>query len=162
MPAVGDIVFYNGGNDLGSRIIRWWTRGPYAHCGVVSVVNADGTYETVEALSDVGVAVVKNAAYDALAETGQAIPSSQLPEAINWLKSHVGAPYSYADIINQPLSRLFRWLPLLVQSNGFDCSDLCANFLLIAGYDAHPGQREALVKYETISPVELAKIVGVL
>lgn len=162
MPTPGDIVFYRGGNDFGARVIRWWTRGPYAHCGIVSAVAADGSYETIEALSDKGVAVVRNGAYDMLAATGAAIAPTQLGEALGWLKTRLGAPYSFADIINQPLSRLFHWLPLLVESNGFDCSDLCANFLLIAGYEARAGQREALIRYETISPVELARILDVL
>lgn len=162
MPTPGDVVFYRGSDDLGSRVIRWWTRGPYAHCGVVVATHPNGDYETIEALNTSGVSIVKNGAYDTLAETGQSIPAAPLREGLSWLNAHIGAPYSYADIVNQPLSRIFHWLPLLVQANGFDCSDLCANFLLIAGFEAHPGQRAALVKYETISPVELAKILKVL
>lgn len=162
MPACGDVVFYHGANDIGARIIRWWTNTDYAHCGVVSWVNDDGSFETIEALSN-GVSKLSHAQvdYDTLAPTSGNLSAPGLVEGLAWLKRQLGAPYNYADIADQPIHKFFHWAPLFFAPHSFDCSDLCAHFLLVAGYEATPGQRAELMDSETISPGQLAHILGV-
>lgn len=163
MPSPGDICFYRGGNDFWSRVVRRWTGSPYSHCGVVSWVHDDGSYETIEAVT-AGVSKLSHTQidYDAVALTSAAISAPALIEGLAWLQRQLGTPYNYADIADQPLRKFFHWAPLIFQPRSYDCSDLCAHFLLVAAFEAVAGQRAQLMDSETISPGQLARILKIL
>lgn len=122
----GDILFFRD-PDLISRIIQWWTSGPYNH---VAVDMGDGT--CIGALTR-GVSRVPDSKAAARARPPfSTLPAEKLDAALAWLVEQEKVAYSWADIANNLLPK---WLPVglrFQQRRAYDCSDLVARFLDLA------------------------------
>lgn len=150
----GDILFYRGGSGLSDGLIRCWTRGPFAHVEV-----AVDELQSIGALTngvELHVARPPDAVYSPVGVTAE-----NLLTALRWLYAQLGDPYSYADIVDDVYHVFWNRAPLLVQPRAYDCSDLASHFLLAA----HTGvtvNKKQFLQPETISPNDLARLVGVL
>lgn len=145
----GDLLFYHD-TDLVSRIIAWATHGPYSHCAVDL---GDGT--KIEALTR---GVVRTPADVPPPTAVCSIHSDHLDAAVAWLQQQVGEQYGWEDIVNQVLK--FFHIPLyLGERRHYDCSDLAARFVRIAGAFDLGSFREDL---HLITPNDLARCAGLL
>ena len=122
----GDILLYHD-TDLVSRLIQWWTRGPYNH---VAIDLGNGTQLAAEPS---GVKV-------------RPFPQPTVPDQLRYVNIHafylqdevverglalvmkqVNDGYSGADIIDDVFPS---WFPIhLFQAHHYDCSDLVARYL---------------------------------
>jgi hypothetical protein len=138
--------------ELGETIlVQRLTRGPYVHAAVL--VDEQGTI--IEARNDgVHRGRINNHVNGAPSplEKGRAICSiwtanrdaqglvtaldeRKVDDAIAWLEKQADAvdPYSWLDVVSQGFEQLFPGVPMLAQPGRYDCSNLCAMFLFLAG-----------------------------
>lgn len=124
----GDILFYKGGPDLPDRLICWCTHGPYVHC---EVDLGDGT-----AIGSHWRTGVRRHPVDVGSVPYRLDTSPDRIEAgITWLQCRVGDPYGIVDILDQIFTLILPRSPIafISQRHGFDCSDLVARYVDIAG-----------------------------
>jgi len=149
----GDILFYTSGGGLFDRLICWRTRGPFVHCAVDL---GDGTVIESHWRTGVRVNPVNYAGSNVYS-----LPTtpSNIDAGIAWLHSHVGDPYGYSDILDQFLTLLLPHGLIVSQQHGFDCSDLVARFIQVAG-----GMElgSLLDTPSLISPNDLARHAGLI
>lgn len=118
---LGDLLFFSE-SDAISRLIQWWTAGPYNH---VAVDMGDGT--CIGALTR-GVART----VDRKPALRVSLPTTpRLQPALDWLieQEREHASYSWASIASAVFPS---WLPvhiLFTQKHAYDCSDLVAQYL---------------------------------
>lgn len=120
--ARGDILFFHE-DDAVSRLIQWWTAGPFNH---VAVDMGDGT--CIGALTR-GVSRTVDKTPTLVVQLPQGTESTRLEEALTWLIEQEKSAYSWADIVNAVFPK---WLPVvfsLREHRAYDCSDLVAQYL---------------------------------
>jgi hypothetical protein len=152
--------------------------GDFAHCGVVERVEVspgDGAIQltTIEALSRSGVTrqtfplppQADAARALTFAHCAAQMEPHRVAYALAWAGRQVGAPYGWLDIAADVLKALLPHAlgsrtPFLVSPSALDCSELCARYLLVAGYEWLP---DAVVAApEQVSPNDLGRLLGVL
>jgi len=129
MPQAGDLLFYVGHGSLASRLIQWWTRGPYVHVEIaVSPTEAIGALTT-------GIDAHSTKPGYVLLPTSRVLASRALADGLEWLSRQKGHAYGWPDIGDDVMARVFPKHGLfLVDPHAFDCSHLAADFLLHADY----------------------------
>lgn len=165
----GDVLFYSGGGSLADRLISWRTHGPFVH---VEVDLGDGT--AIGSLSSSGVDQ-HPVDYTRAVVYRPSLKPDEIEAGIAWLRSHVGDPYGWGDILNFVLTLFVPNSPLvLAQRHGFDCSDLVARYLEAAGgtnlgpqseNETLSAQSARLARFDEtslLSPNDLARALGVL
>lgn len=149
----GDILFYKGDGTFAGALIQWRTRGPYIH---VEVDLGDGT--AIGAHWQTGVS---QHPVDYSRATVYTLPTTpeRIETGIQFLQSCVGDPYSVRDILNQALTVFFPHLRLSPDAHAFDCSDLVAHYVELAG-----GLELGLLGKtpDLVSPNDLARHAGLL
>jgi hypothetical protein len=139
------------------------TGGPYCHVQVRL-----SQYEVVEALTRHGVArdTLESEPDPAdVAAVGGGLAVERVAHALTWLLAQVGQDYGWLDILGDAVGvllprRVGSRTPLLVAPSRYDCSDLAARFLLLAGYEWLPD--EIAMDTSRVSPNALARALGVL
>ncbi len=157
-PAAGDVLFY-AGTSWQDGLIQWATWGPFSHCEV-----ALSATESVGALSTAGVVRHPLPPPASVARVGATLAPERRDAMLHWLEGRVGTPYSTADIVADAVRALLpRWLgartPFLVTPARYDCSELVALALLVAGVALPPPLVEDVHR---CSPNDLAHALGVL
>lgn len=160
---IGDLVFCRPepGDWMGALVARA-TDGPYCHVQV-----RVSSYEVVEALAQ-GVKRDTLAAEPEpadVAHCGETLDEQRLIHAFAWLLAQVGREYSWLDILADGVKMLLpramgSRTPFLVAPRRYDCSQLAALFLLLAGYEWLPDA--LVVDTARCSPNDLARALGVL
>lgn len=159
----GDIVFVRPDpSDWIGRLIAHATNGPYCHVRV-----AISHFEVIEALPT-GIArttLAHNPDPADVAAVGDALEMVRLSHALVWLMKQVNDGYGFldiaADIVKALLpQRLGSRTPFLIAPRSFDCSQLGAAFLLLAGFEWLPD--EIVLDAARCSPNDLARALGVL
>jgi|GEM_PF-2234957 len=143
-PQAGDLLFYSGRGSLVSRLIQWWTHGPYVHCEVA--------LSATEAIGALTSGIDRHAIQPGfvLVRTSSVLQSIALQTALGWLERQVGLRYGWPDIGDNIIKRLLPTHGLfLVDPHAFDCSHLCADFLVEAAY---PDAPTLFANPEAISP----------
>jgi cell wall-associated NlpC family hydrolase len=127
------LLFYQSKKPV-SRFIRWVTRSPYSHVGIMVhgkmyealnsglVVTAD--IEARTRLRD-AVAYRYVPSHDKWAET----------RAVSWLNQRVGGGYSTLGFIAAGLGSLTGWKVVIALKGEYICSGLVASALQMCGYD---------------------------
>lgn len=125
----GDILLYKGGQSIADRLICWRTHGPFVH---VEVELGDGTAIGSHWRTGVTRHPVD---YSNSVHYSLDTSSDRIEAGIAWLLSHVGDPYGIVDILDQIFTLVIPRSPIafLSQRHGFDCSDLVARYVEIAG-----------------------------
>lgn len=154
--SAGDLLFYRGDGSLFDQLIQWRTRGPFTH------VEVDvGGGQSIGALS----AGVTRHVISTGRRTPDVAPTSvkclpdRLPMALDWLAQQVKQPYGWWDIADDGLSLALPHGPFVVVSRHYDCSDLSARFLWVAGY---PLPADLIDAPQLVSPNSLARALGIL
>lgn len=127
------LLFYKS-NSLLSRLIRWVTRSPYSHVGVM----AHGS--VYEALAR---GLVRIDGKDASARLREATAYRSIPSlsnefelrAVQWLDKRVGGGYSIMGFLAAGLGALTGWRVVIALRGEYICSGLVASALQIAGHD---------------------------
>jgi hypothetical protein len=149
----GDVLFYRGGDDLASRLVRWWTGGRFAHCEIqVSETESVGALAGGVARHAIPLPVAATAA------TGAQIAPARLAIALAWLEKQVRRPYGGVDIVDAALARALRGGPFVAERGRNDCSSLAALFLMVGDFPLPP---EVVEAPQVVSPSGLAKVLGV-
>ena len=158
--ASGDILFYTSRGSFFDRLIVWGTHGPFVHC---EIDLGDGT--SIGALSH-GVTrhVVRSPA--AVASVGEQLAarrSMRLQVALVWLEKQVGRRYGWWDIVADAFKTILPTClgsrtPFLVMPSEYDCSELAAVFLAIAGANLPSA---VITDLQRTSPNDLARALGV-
>lgn len=85
------------------------------------------------------------------------VPPVQVAAALTWLHTQLGCTYGWCDIFNDSMPE---WWPLLlVPKRAYDCSHLCAAFLIECGLAGLLG--ETIDRPAEITPGSLATLLGV-
>lgn len=150
---VGDVLFYRGGDDLASRLVRWWTGGRFAHCEV--------QVSETESIGALAGGVVRHACpqpVTATAATGSIISPLRLSIALAWIQKQVRRPYGGVDVADAALARVLRGGPFIAERGRNDCSSMAALFLMVADY---PLPSEVVEAPALMTPSGLAKALGV-
>lgn len=127
------LLFYKSHGPL-SRFIRWVTRSPYSHVGVM----AHGS--VYEALSRGLVRIDAPDSKDRLREAVayRYVPSLS-PEfekrAVKWLDQQVGGGYSILGFIAAGIGAVTGWKVVIALRGEYICSGLVASALQMCGYD---------------------------
>lgn len=149
----GDILFYKGGSSISDALICWRTRGPFVH---VAVDLGDGT--VIESHWRTGVSV-NPVNYDGSIHYSLQTSPSQIEAGITWLHGHVGDPYGWSDILDQVFTLVLPHGLIVSQQHGFDCSDLVARYIEVAG---GLDMGTLLDAPSLISPNDIARVAGIL
>lgn len=175
----GDVILYpaqpGSWSDL---LISEATGGPFVHCGVVERVEVspgDGALliTTIEALTR-GVSRVTFPLYPdvtparvpTFARIAGGMEPLRIAHGLGYLGRQVGRTrYNWAAIAADALKALLpRTLgsrtPFLIMPSALDCSQLCTEYLLTAGYEWLPD--EAIASPERVSPNDVARLLGVI
>lgn len=156
MPQPGDLVFYAGRRHRWyERLIQWQTGGPYVHVEIVR-----SAVESVGAIASRGVERHPLPLGGDVAATAAECEPWRLRKALRWLDAQVGDRYGWYAIGDDVLHAAVPWWRVfLAAQRSYDCSQLAAVFLGIAGY---PLPTALLTEPELTSPNDLARAVGVL
>jgi uncharacterized protein YycO len=149
----GDILFVRGGPGLSDRLICWKTRGPFVHAAVDL---GDGTVIESHWRTGVRVNPVNYAG-----SIAYSLPTTtpKIEAGIAWLHSHVGDPYGWSDILDNIITLFLPRSLIVSQQHGFDCSDLVARYIDVAGGLELGSLLDAP---SLISPNDLARSAGLL
>lgn len=150
----GDILFYSKDpRDMADQLIAWWTRGDAVHVGADL---GDGTM--IDARFKLGVShhaigSTRCVPFNLAAHTS----SERIEAGIAFLFEQLGASYSELNIVDQVIPR---WMSVtLHQRHAYDCSNLIARYLDIAGgVDLSPLDDSP----DVITPNDLARCAGLL
>lgn len=122
----GDILLYHD-TDLLSRIIQWWTHGPYNHVAIQL------DYNTQLAAEPDGVKVrplpesIKKDQIRLVAIHKLYLKDEVIERGLKLVYKLIGSGYSGADIVDDVFPA---WFPIrLFQAHRYDCSDLVALYL---------------------------------
>lgn len=151
----GDILLYHNDGSLPGNLIAFATHGPFIHA---EVDMGDGS--SIGALTRGVVEYVPTASARKRAVVVPLNrPSSCIEHGLAWLHMQVGGSYGWVDIFNQALlwlklPKLFFFIP-----GTYDCSDLVARYVEIAGGLNLGNLAETP---ELCSPNDLARAAGLL
>lgn len=121
--ARGDVLLYHD-NDLVSRLIQWRTHGPYNHVAVdIGGGKCIGAFPQGVMEADIREDV-----------TFVPLPSApHLEDGLTWLTEQLKMRYSWSDILADALPSWGPFKLLFRQEDAYDCSDLVARYLDLAG-----------------------------
>lgn len=150
--AVGDIIFYHWGDDWRCKLIRWVTRGPYAHCAVDV-----GDGQCIETQWD---GVVKHAIEPGgdVFYASDKLNAGMLPLALEFLDKQVGKHYSCMNAYSLLACVVLSKRKGKRRSN-WTCSELASAFLFIGLY---PLPLDMLWQMPYVSPNLLARALGMI
>lgn len=128
--AAGDILLYSG-TSLIDNIIASATHGPFTHAAI-----AVSPTQLIEAIN-YGVKLNKIYAPNAVIQIGKSLESVRRDYALNWLYRQLGKKYNILAIVADTVLALsppaLSHTPYLVSPSRLDCSQLVAQFLIVAG-----------------------------
>lgn len=127
------LLFYKSHSPL-SRLIRWVTRSPYSHVGVMShgmiyealargLVRIEG--------KDAALRLREAAAYRYVPPLDKVLEK----RAISWLDSQVGGGYSILGFLTAGIGAVTGWRIVVALRGEYICSGLVASALQMCGYD---------------------------
>lgn len=147
----GDLLFYRSTGQWYERFITFFSRGPFVH---VSVDMGNGTNISAHPRG-VGFELNPPESQIVRVPVSDGVDAHVLEEAIDWLRSQIGKPYGWLQIIDYGLGVL--GLPIFFFQRGHnDCSTLVALYLCRIGDTACPDDANL------VSPNDLARRLGIL
>ena len=118
----GDLLFYRGGANLGSALVRWWTSSRYSHVGVAWCVG--DRVLLLEAYPLKGVRLMP---------VSCRLPDAWLPTRAGWdglaenyALARLGMSYSFLDGVRSGLG-------LHTAAEGYQCAEFAAGVLQVCG-----------------------------
>lgn len=116
-----ELAFYKGQGRLFDRLVRWWTRGPYSHCEVVTHRSSSGVAWCISSSWRDGGVRGKWIELDPAKWDVLAVPGVDSAVAHLWLARHAGAGYDIAGLLG------FVWRPVRSAHRLWFCSETCAD-----------------------------------
>lgn len=147
----GDVLFWTADGSPASRVIAFFTHGPFVH---VSVDQGDGT--DIGAHSEDGVQ--HHPVPDDRGITKWSPPAGcDIERGIRFIEGEVGNKYGWCNIINAGLA-ILRLPYRIARIDRYDCSSLVTRYLDHVGIDLGDLTEEP----DSVSPNDLARALGVI
>jgi hypothetical protein len=150
----GDILFFakGTGNAIGDTIIADVTSSDIVHCAIA----LSSFLKVEEVFQGVVISPIENApvVWSYNTQILNNPKPSDMARALLWLHGTVGDGYGFTDLVNALLAHYET--TAFIDTNTYDCSSLCAEFLKKVGIAAVSGIGDV----HAVTPISLATVLG--